>query len=210
MTSPHVETATGKEERAQLLVPSLADGYQYSLIRLYECQADAARLGLSGMVAESGMFKGGTTMFLSRVIARLGASWWVFDTFGGFPPGRSRRICTTTQTASSPMKQPYGAILTDGTSRLSPGTCRKPPPAGRGRHGAHLHRHRQLHPRQRGLKVVRERTVPGGAIVFDHFTGTDRFRYTLGERIVGRGLLDDPRWLHLHGTGVFYRQQTAR
>jgi O-methyltransferase len=60
------------------------------------------------------------------------------------------------------------------------------------------------------LKVARGRTVPGGAIVFDHFTGTDRFRYTLGERIAGRGLPDDPRWLHLHGTGVFSRQQAAR
>jgi O-methyltransferase len=56
-----------------------------------------------------------------------------------------------------------------------------------------------------------ERTVPGGAIVFDHFTGTDKFRYTLGERIAGRVLLNDPRWFHLHGTSVvFYRQETAR
>ena len=58
--------------------------------------------------------------------------------------------------------------------------------------------------------MVRDRTVPGGAIVFDHFTGTDRFRYTLGERIAGRVLLDDPRWFHLHGTGVFYRQQVTQ
>jgi len=54
--------------------------------------------------------------------------------------------------------------------------------------------------------VVRERTVPGSAIVFDHFTGTSRFRYALGERIAGRVLLDDPRRFHLHGTGVFHRQ----
>jgi transcriptional regulator with XRE-family HTH domain len=60
------------------------------------------------------------------------------------------------------------------------------------------------------LDVVRERIVPGGAIVFDHFTGTDRFRYTLGERIAGRVLLDDPRWFHLHGTGVFYQQDSAQ
>jgi O-methyltransferase len=57
------------------------------------------------------------------------------------------------------------------------------------------------------LKIVRERTLVGGAIVFDHFTGVDRFRYTLGERIAGRVLLDDSRYFHLHGTGVFYRQR---
>src|SRR5260370_42193687 len=61
-------------------------------------------------------------------------------------------------------------------------------------------------PARAALDVVRERTVPGGAIVFDHFTGTDRFRYTLGERMAARVLLDDPRWFCLHGTGVFYRQ----
>jgi hypothetical protein len=44
-----------------------------------------------GAVAEFGMFKGDTTMFLSRIIERLGADWPVigFDTFDGFPPRRS-------------------------------------------------------------------------------------------------------------------------
>ena len=66
--------AVFEEERAQLLVPSLANGYPNSLVHLYQCLVNAARLGLSGVVAEFGMFKGGTTMFLSRVIERLGAS----------------------------------------------------------------------------------------------------------------------------------------
>lgn len=57
------------------------------------------------------------------------------------------------------------------------------------------------------LEVVQERTVVGGVIVFDHFTGVDRFRYTIGERIAGLHLLDDSRYFHLHGTGVFYRQR---
>ena len=61
-------------------------------------------------------------------------------------------------------------------------------------------------PARAAIEVVQERTVTGGAIVFDHFTGTDRFRYTLGERLAALPLLDDPRYLHLHGTGVFYRQ----
>lgn len=56
------------------------------------------------------------------------------------------------------------------------------------------------------IEIVQERTVAGGAIVFDHFTGVDRYRYTIGERIAAMPLLDDPRFFHLHGTGVFYRQ----
>jgi O-methyltransferase len=65
-------------------------------------------------------------------------------------------------------------------------------------------------PASAALEVVRERPVLGGAIVFDHFTGTDRFRYTLGERIAGRALINDPGWFDLHGTGVFYRRQADR
>jgi hypothetical protein len=49
-------------------------------------------------------------------------------------------------------------------------------------------------PARAALDVARDRTVPGGAIVFDHFTGTSRFRYTLGERIAGRVLVMCPAW----------------
>ena len=62
------------QELARLLVPSLANGYPHSLVHLYQCLVNAARLRLSGVVAEFGMFKGGTTMFLSRLIERLGAA----------------------------------------------------------------------------------------------------------------------------------------
>src|SRR6266542_6582768 len=80
-----------RQELAGLLVPSLANGYPNTLPHLYQCLANAARLGLSGVVAEFGMFKGGTTMFLSRIIERLGQDWPVigFDSFTGFPPRRS-------------------------------------------------------------------------------------------------------------------------
>ena len=57
------------------------------------------------------------------------------------------------------------------------------------------------------LDIVQERTVVGGAIVFDHFTGTDRHLRTLGERMAGLRLLEDSRYFHLHGDGVFYRQR---
>ncbi len=79
------------EELDQLLVPSLANGYPNTLTHLYQCLTNAARLGINGAVAEFGMFKGGTTMFLSRIIEKLGMDWLVigFDTFGGFPPRRS-------------------------------------------------------------------------------------------------------------------------
>ena len=152
-----------RDEMARLLVPSLANGYPNTLVHLYQCLACAARLGLRGVVAEFGMFKGGTTMFLSRVIERLGADWPVigFDTFGGFPPRRS----------PLDMYDHPGCVFTDLTAvqRYLDGqnveivagditaTCRR-------LEGEdlvlELHRHRQLHISDGG---VRDRARPHGA-----------------------------------------------
>jgi O-methyltransferase len=197
------------EEQGQLLVPSLANGYPDSLVHLYQCLVNAARLGLRGVVAEFGMFKGGTTMFLARVIRRLGAGWPVigFDTFGGFPPRRS----------PLDMYNHPGCVFTDlaAVRRYLDGHDVEIVPGDITDTCARLEDEDLVlsfidtdnyTPAAAALDVVRERTVPGGAIVFDHVTGTSRFRYTLGERIAASVLLDDPRYFHLHGTGVFYRQ----
>lgn len=197
-------------ELAQLLVPSLANGYPNSLVHLYQCLFNAARLSLRGVVVEFGMYKGGTTMFLSRVIERLGQDWQVigFDTFDGFPPRRSpldmydHPDCVFTDL---PAVHRY---LSGRNVEIISGdiveTCKR------------LEAEDLIltfmdtdnySPAKAALEIAQERTVVGGAIVFDHFTGTNRFRYTLGERIAGTVLLNDPRYFHLHGTGVFFRQR---
>lgn len=197
-------------ELAQLLVPSLANGYPNSLVHLYQCLVNAARLELTGVVAEFGMFKGGTTMFLSRVIERLGQDWRVigFDTFGGFPRRRSpldmydHPDCVFTDL---PAVRRY---LDGRTVEIVPGdiveTCTRL--TGEDLVLSFIDTDNYSSAKA-ALEVVTERTVVGGVVVLDHFTGVDRFRYTLGERIAGRVLLDDPRYFHLHDTGVFYRQR---
>ena len=56
------------------------------------------------------------------------------------------------------------------------------------------------------IRVIAERTVVGGAVVFDHWTGHDRHIDTIGERMAARRLAADGRYFNLHGTGVFLRQ----
>jgi hypothetical protein len=199
-----------QEELSQLLVPSFATGYPHTLTHLYQCLQNAAHLGLQGIVAEFGMFKGGTTMFLSRVIERLGMDWPVIgdETVNGFPPRRSP-LDMYDHPGCSFSDLPAVRRYLDGRNiEIVPGdivdTC---------------HRIANQHlvltfidtdnytPAQAVIDIARERTLIGGAIVFDHFTGTNRFRYTLGERIAGMVLLDDKRYFHLHSTGVFYRQR---
>lgn len=198
------------QELNRLLVPSLANGYPNTLTHLYQCLINAARLGIDGVVAEFGMFKGGTTMFLSCIIEKLGKDWPVigFDTFNGFPPRRS----------PLDMYDHPDCVFTDlpAVKRYLDGrnieivvgdivkTCNR-------LDGEELILSfidtDNYNSAKAALEVVQDQTVVGGAIVFDHFAGADRFRYTLGERIAGSILLEDSRYFHLHDTGVFYRQR---
>lgn len=195
---------------SQLLVPSYANGYPNSLIHIYQCLKNAARLSLQGVVAEFGMFKGGTTMFISQIIEQCGCEWPVigFDTFSGFPPRRS----------PLDMYDHPGCIFSDLPSvrryfegrnvEIVPGdiaeTCRRL--AAEELVLTFIDTDNYT-PARHAIEIVKERTVIHGAIVFDHFAGTDRFRYTLGERMAAMVLLDDVRYFHLHDTGVFFRQR---
>ncbi|MEV4708625.1 TylF/MycF/NovP-related O-methyltransferase [Actinoplanes sp. NPDC049316] len=199
-----------RQELDDLLVPSLANGYPNSLVHLHQCLTNAALLGLQGVVAEFGMFKGGTTMFLSRTIERLGADWPVigFDTFAGFPARRSpldmydHPDCVFTDIDS------VRRYLAHRRVEIVPGDIA----ATASRLASEdlvctFIDTDNYTPASAAVTVVQERTLVGGAIVFDHVTGVDRFRYTLGERMAARPLLSDSRYFHLHGTGVFYRQR---
>lgn len=191
------------------LVPSLANGYPNTLVHLYQCLQNAARLGLKGVVAEFGMFKGGTTMLLSRFIERLGQSWPVigFDSFDGFPPKRSVLDLYDHPDCVFSDEEMVRRHIADRAIEVVVGDI--------------VHTAKRLAHEDviltfvdtdnytsacAVLDAVQDRIVVGGAIVFDHFTGRDRFRYTLGERLAAKRLLNDRRYFNLHDTGVFFRQ----
>ena len=198
------------EVTANPLVPSLANGYPNTLIHIFQCLRNASRLGCRGVVAEFGMFKGGTTMLISQFIERLGQNWKVygFDTFGGFPPKRS----------ALDMYEHPGCVFRDEMSVRRYLTGRNVEVVA----GDIVETAKRLSDEDivvsfidtdnyssayAILDVIQDRVVPGGAIVFDHFTGRDRFLYTLGERMAGKRLLDDARYFNLHDTGVFLRMR---
>jgi hypothetical protein len=196
--------------RRELFIPSFANGYQYSLVHIYQCLQNAHRQGLKGVVAEFGMFKGGTTMLISKFIEEIGADWKVFgfDTFDGFPPRRSaldmyahpdcvfldvdlvRAVFAgrnvevvegdVVQTVSRLQDQDLVLSFVDTDNFSSANAI---------------------------IRVIADRTVVGGTIVFDHWTGHDRHLDTIGERIAAKALAADERYFNLHGTGVFLRQR---
>jgi O-methyltransferase len=197
-----------KRETSNAFAPSFANGYPNSLIHIYQCLKNAARMNLEGVVAEFGMFKGGTTMLMSRFIEALGCNWKIFgfDTFDGFPAPRSpldmyahpdciyldlatvqrffegRNVEIVpgdlVETAEVLAGEDIILAFVDTDNYTSAGCV---------------------------LDVITDRVVVGGVIVFDHFTGRDRFLYTLGERLAAKRLLDDARYFNLHDTGVFLR-----
>jgi hypothetical protein len=156
------------------------------------------------------MYRGGTTMFLARTIAALGCDWKIigFDTFSGFP---ARRILLD-------MYDDAGCVFTDAAAVRSylSGRNVEIVEGDICETAARLSNEKLIlsfvdtdnfSPAAAALEVVAENTVVGGCIVFDHVYGTDRFRYTLGEKMAARVLAEDDRYFHLHGTGVFYRQR---
>jgi hypothetical protein len=156
------------------------------------------------------MFKGGTTMLISRLIESLGQSWPVlgFDTFSGFPDKRHvldmyRHPDCVYEDQDQVRRHVSGrnieivsGDIVSTVSRLTDSAVVL----------AFVDTD-NFTSAQAILDVIQERVVVGGAIVFDHFTGRERFRYTLGERMAAKRLLDDDRYFNLHDTGVFFRQR---
>ncbi|ODS76558.1 MAG: hypothetical protein ABS43_01415 [Bordetella sp. SCN 67-23] len=195
--------------RRDLFIPSLANGYPHCLVHIYQCLRNAHRQGLSGVVAEFGMFKGGTTMLMSRFIEELGASWKVygFDTFGGFPARRSPLDMYNHPDCVFLNVDLVRAVFSGRNVEIVEGDV--------------VNTVRRLADQDLVLSfvdtdnftsasaivnVVAERTVVGGAVIFDHWAGHGRYLDTVGERIAARKLADNPRYFNLHGTGVFLRQ----
>jgi len=200
---------TFEQETANALVPSFANGYPNCLIHLWQVLQNAARLGINGTIVEFGMFRGGTTMLLSRFAERLGKDWPIigFDTFDGFPPPRSPLDMYSHPDCVFLDEAAARRYLAGRNVEIVPGDIVET---------ASRLKERDIllafidtdnfTSATAALDAVQGQIVPGGAIVFDHFTGVDRFLYTLGERMAAKRLLGDPRFFNLHGTGVFLRQ----
>ncbi|MEM7206505.1 MAG: TylF/MycF/NovP-related O-methyltransferase [Pseudomonadota bacterium] len=191
------------------LVPSYANGYPNTLIHLYQCLHNASRLSIEGVIAEFGMFKGGTTMFLHNVVQQLGQSWKIygFDSFKGFPPKKNFLdmydhpdcVWTGIGDVKKLFKDKNVEIVEGDISQ----TCDKLKDEKLVLTFVDTDNYSSA---ESVLDVVQANTVVRGAIVFDHFTGVDKFRYTIGERMAAKRLSDDKRYFNLHDTGVFIRQ----
>lgn len=194
---------------APAMVPSYATGYPNTRIHIFQCLAAAAANGLEGAVVEFGAFKGGTTAWLGRVVSELGLTNSPvigFDSWDGFPQRRSmldmyehERCVFRGLDEVRRYVEPYNVRLVPGdicdTYRTLEGMplllC--------------FFDTDNYSPARAALELCADQLVQGGAIVFDHYTTTEEYLYTLGERIAANEVLSNTGLLHLHETGVFVK-----
>lgn len=196
--------------RREHFVPSFANGYQNSLVHIYQCLQNAHRQGLKGVVAEFGMFKGGTTMLISKFIEQMGADWKVFgfDTFDGFPPRRSALDMYTHPDCVFLDVDLVKAVFAGRNVEVVEGDVVQTVLCLRDENLVlSFVDTDNFSPASAIIRVIADRTVVGGTIIFDHWTGHDRYLDTIGERIAAKALAADERYFNLHGTGVFLRQR---
>jgi O-methyltransferase len=195
--------------KRDLFIPSFASGYRHCLVHIYQCLQYAQRKGLKGSVAEFGIFKGGTTMLISRFIEAIGADWKVygFDTFDGFPAKRSPLDMYNHPDCVFLDVDMVRAVFADRNVEVVEGDVVETV--------SRLVAENlvlsfvdtdNFTSAEAIIRVISDRTQIGGAIIFDHWTGHDRHIDTIGERIAAKKLAADPRYFNLHGTGVFMRQ----
>lgn len=185
-----------------------AFGYPNMLIHLYQSLCHIAKNKLEGDVAEFGVYRGGTTVFLARIMQSIGitAKIFAFDTFSGFPKTRSvldmyndphdeffkydevKQYCS-----------PFNIELIKGDINE---TClrleNKPLMLS-------FFDTDNYSPAKNTLELCYKQTVRGGIIAFDHYFCDKRWMYTLGERMAAIDFLMDKNVINLYGTGIFIK-----
>lgn len=197
--------------KSSSLVKSYATGYDNTLIHIYQTVKYLHDSEISGDVAEFGIFKGGTISLIRKMLDFAGydrnkVNMFGFDCFSGFPERKSvldmyvNPKCeyrdyqsVKTHCENYNIKVIEGnivdtyTVLSDKKLMLT------------------FFDTDNYTPVRTVLEYCFERTVPGGAVVFDHYTTRDEFVETIGERMAAKEALKNKKVFHLHGTGVFIK-----
>jgi len=191
-----------------LLVRSRAAGYADMLVHLYQCLEHVVRSGSVGHIAEFGVFKGGTTVFLARAARRLGLSArvYAFDTFSGFPPRTSPLDLYDSHDDEYASIESVRAYCSTEDIQLIEGNIAETHVSLAGVPLVLSFFDTDNYSGTRAaLETVYEQTVPGGFLAFDHYHCDERWVYTIGERLALQEFLPGRSFFHLHGTGIFMK-----
>ena len=193
---------------ASLPVRSIAGGYPYMLIHIFQSLEYLVKSNIEGDVVEFGVFQGGTLAVIAKTLRSLGWKGKIFgfDLFDSFAPRRSvmdvfssGRYSANYETVSR-YCEPYGVELIKGDicetfTKLN---------------GVPLmfsfFDTDYYSPTRVALEMCYNQTAKGGIIAFDHYF-SEGWEDTIGERIAAKEVLDGKSVFHLHGTGIFLKLQ---
>jgi len=177
------------------------------LVHLYQSLKYVATRNLLGDVAEFGVYQGGTTVFMAKVLQHYGHTGRIygFDTFAGFPQRKSvldiyrdkkcefpdydavKRYCSV-----------YNIELVQGDICETYTRLQGIPLV------LSFFDTDNYSPTRHALELCVKQTVQGGILAFDHYYSPN-WNKTVGERIAIRQVLHENQTFNLHGTGFFVK-----
>jgi hypothetical protein len=187
---------------------SRCGGYGGLLVHIFQALRHVTSRGLAGDVAEFGVYKAGTTIFMARALKRFKSDALVygFDTFSGFP--EKGHVFDTYSYAGDEFRELDVVRANCGlydNIRLVVGDITQTCTRLAGSKLAFTFFDTDNYSATRAaLPICAEATVPGGILAFDHYYSPD-WPYPMGERLAAQEILDDREWLNLHGTGLFIK-----
>jgi O-methyltransferase len=188
-------------------VKSKAGGYPNMLIHLFQCLKYIAERKLQGDVAEFGVYQGGTTVFMAKVLKYFKHNCHIygFDTFHGFPSRKhfldmySDEKCEFHDYETvARYCAPYNIELIIGDISETYTKLRDVDLV------LTFFDTDNYSATKQALQLCVERTVQGGVLAFDHFF-SPTWDKTIGERIAIRQVLTGMNVFNLHGTGIFLK-----
>ncbi len=191
------------------LVKSYATGYPHSLIHLYQAIRYVAAKRLKGDVAEFGICKGGTVVFIQKTLEKFGvkeAAVYGFDIFGGFPAKKSPLdLYRHPKCEFKDYETVVNYCERFGVKVIKGDICNtyielKDKPLILSFFDTD-----NYSPTRAALEMCATQTVSGGILFFDHFTTESDYLYTIGERIAAKEVLDNEHFFNPHGTGLFIK-----
>lgn len=191
------------------LVKSYATGYRQSLIHLYQAVRYLGAKNSRGDVAEFGICKGGTVVFIKKVLEKFGlaaSNVYGFDIFDGFPAKKSlldlyrhpKCEFKDYETVVSYCER-FGVKVIKGDICDTYTVLQGKPLI------LSFFDTDNYSPTRAALELCAAQTVSGGVLFFDHFTTEIDYLYTIGERMAAKEILTSNQFFNPHGTGLFIK-----
>lgn len=188
-------------------VKSKAGGYSNMLIHLYQCLKYIAERNIKGDIAEFGVYQGGTTVFMAKVLKyyQNNCRIYGFDTFRGFPPRKHLMDMYSDEKCEFPDYETVKRYCSPYNIELIVGDiCETYTQLNNVDLALSFFDTDNYSATKQALKLCVERTVTGGVLAFDHYF-SPTWDKTIGERIAIRQVLTGMNVFNLHGTGIFLK-----